>query len=160
MLYKMLLPNKFKKIGWAILLPAAILGLILIATGFEGIPMTARVFALFNDPMIGKSQSFGFISTNITNTAVGMLFIAGMLLVAFSKEKNEDEFIASLRQSSLLWAVLINYFLLLFCFAFIYGMAFLSVMVYNIFTVLIIFIIRFNYVLYRNAKSMSDEQHD
>lgn len=157
MLYKMLLPHKFKKIGWAILLPATILGIILIATGFEGMPLTARVFAIFNTSMIGKSQAFDFVSTNITNTAVGTLFIAGALLVAFSKEKNEDEFIANLRQSSLLWAVLVNYVLLLFCFVFVYGIAFLNVMIYNIFTVLVIFIVRFNYVLYQNAKSMSDE---
>ena len=80
------------------------------------------------------------------------------MFVGFSKEKREDEFIAKLRLSSLLWAVWVNYVLLLFAFLFVYGTSFLTVMIYNMFTVLIIFIVRFNYILYKNAKSVSDEK--
>jgi hypothetical protein len=155
MLYK-LLPHKYKKVGWIILIPATILGIILMFKGFESMSLNAKVFAIYNNEIFGKSQSFSFIHTNITNTIVGILFIVGALLVGFSKEKNEDEFITNLRLSSLLWAVFVNYILLLIAFAFIYGTVFLSVMVYNMFTVLIIFIVRFNYVLYRNSKSVSE----
>ncbi|MFT4093097.1 MAG: hypothetical protein QM640_05605 [Niabella sp.] len=159
MLYKLLLPNKYKKAGWFILVPATILGIILMLTDFEGMPLNAKVFAVFNNEILGKSQSFRFIYANVTNTVEGVLFIIGALLVGFSKEKNEDEFISNLRLSSLLWAVLVNYVLLIFSFLFIYGTAFLNVMLYNMFTVLIIFIVRFNYVLYRNSKSMSNEEY-
>lgn len=155
---KMLLPNRYKKIGWFILIPVAILGIILMVTDPGAMSLNAKVFAAINDRFLGDRQFFAFITTDITSTIVGILFIVGALLVGFSKEKNEDEFIGNLRQSSLLWAVLVNYILLIFCFAFIYGIAFLSVMVYNMFTVLIIFIARFNYILYRNSKSMSDEK--
>ena len=155
---KLLLPNKYKSIGWFILIPATILGIILIATGFEGLSINAPVFAVFNDSLIGQNASFGFINTNITSTVVGILFIVGAIFVAFSKEKREDEFIANLRLSSLLWAVFVNYILLIFSFAFIYGSAFLNVMIYNMFTVLIIFIARFNYILYKNSKSAADEK--
>lgn len=156
MIHKLLLPNKYKKAGWLILVPATILGIILLFTGFESMPLNTRVFAVLNNEILGKNQSFSFIYTNVTPTIAGILFIAGALLVGFSKEKNEDEFISNLRLSSLLWAVLVNYILLLFAFAFIYGTSFLSVMLYNMFTVLIIFIARFNYVLYRNSKSVSE----
>jgi len=155
---KLLLPNKYKSIGWFILIPATILGIILIATGFEGLPINAPVFAVFNDSLIGQNASFGFINTNITSTVVGILFIVGAIFVAFSKEKREDEFIANLRLSSLLWAVFVNYVLLIISFAFIYGSAFLNVMIYNMFTVLIIFIARFNYILCKNSKSATDEK--
>lgn len=160
MIRKLLLPNKYKIIGWFVVIPATIFGIILMITDFEGMPLNAKVFALLNSEILGKSQFFTFINTNITNTVVGIFFILGALLVGFTKEKNEDEFIANLRQSSLLWAVLINYILLLFSFAFIYGTAFLNIMLYNMFTVLIIFIARFNYVLYRTSKSMSDEKYN
>lgn len=156
MIHQLLLPNKYKKAGWLILVPATILGIILLFTGFEGMPLNTRVFAVLNNEILGKNQSFSFIYTNVTPTIAGILFIAGALLVGFSKEKNEDEFISNLRLSSLLWAVLVNYILLLFAFTFIYGTSFLSVMLYNMFTVLIIFIARFNYVLYRNSKSVSE----
>lgn len=155
---KLLLSNKYKLIGWCLLMPATILGLTSSFTDYEVIPLKVKVFAIFNHEIIGKSQSFSFIYTNITNTVVGVLFIVGAMFVGFAKEKKEDEFIAKLRLSSLLWAVLINYVLLLLSFFFIYGTAFLTVMTYNMFTFLIIFIIRFNYILYKNSKSVSDEK--
>ncbi len=79
-------------------------------------------------------------------------------MVSFSKEKREDEFIANLRLSSLLWSVWVHFVLLLLAFLFIWGFSFLNVMVYNMFTILIIFIIRFNYLLYRGTKSMADDK--
>jgi len=157
---KLLLPNSYKKMGWLLLIPATVLGIILIATQFEGLPLEATTFAIYNDEVIGHKQFFSFIHTNIINTVTGILFIVGGLLVSFSKEKTEDEFIANLRQSSLLWAVFVNYILLLAAFAFIYGTAFFNVMVYNMFTVLIIFIARFNYMLYRNSKLIPNEKYN
>jgi hypothetical protein len=158
MINKFLLPNKFKIIGWILFLPATVLGVILTTTGFEIDWLNAKVFAIFSDGAIGKSQKFGFMETNITNTVIGILFIIGAMLVGFSKEKKEDEFIANLRLSSLLWAVAVNYILLFFAFLFVYGTPFLTVMVYNMFTILILFIARFNYILYRNAKTTPDEK--
>ncbi len=155
---KLLLPNKFKLIGWCILVPATILGIILTITGFEANWLNAKVFAIFNDVVFGDSQSFTFIKTNVTNTAVGILFIIGAMFVGFSKEKREDEFIAKLRLSSLLWAVWVNYVLLFFAFLFVYGTSFLTVMIYNMFTVLLIFIVRFNYILKKNSKVIVDEK--
>ena len=153
-MYKtVLLPNRYKKLGWALLIPATVLGIISIIIGFEWLMLEVRVPALINSELLSKTCFFCITQANIVNTLLGFLFIAGALLVSFSKEKNEDEFIASLRQSSLLWAVLLNYILLALAFLFIYGLAFLQVMLYNMFTVLIIYIVRFNYVLVRSNKS-------
>lgn len=149
---RLLLPNKFKKLGWVLLIPAIILGIITMSTGFEWLKLEAWVLAIISEELLESKTYFSLIHTNVANTLIGILFIVGGLLVSFSQEKNEDEFISALRQSSLLWSVLVNYILLAFAFLFIYGMAFLQVMVYNMFTMLIIYIIRFNYVLYRNNK--------
>lgn len=155
---KLLLPNKFKIIGWCLFIPATILGIIVSCTDFEISWLHAKVFSILSDENFGKSQTFHFIETNLTNTVVGVVFIAGAMFVGFSKEKREDEFIAKLRLSSLLWAVWVNYALLLLAFLFIYGTDFLTVMIYNMFTVMIIFIVRFNYILYKNFKTVSDEK--
>jgi small-conductance mechanosensitive channel len=154
---KLLLPNKFKIVGWCLFIPATILGIILTTTGFEINWLHANVFAVFSD-FSGSSKLAGVIQTNLTNTVIGVLFIIGAMFVGFSKEKREDEFIANLRLSSLLWAVWVNYILLLLAFLFVYGSNFLTVMIYNMFTVLIIFILRFNYILYKNFKTVSDEK--
>ncbi|MBX9893368.1 MAG: hypothetical protein K2Y12_13690 [Chitinophagaceae bacterium] len=158
MSHKLLLPNKYKLIGWFLLIPSTILGIYLSFNNFNGFDITVKTFSLFSDELFGKTKFLTFVRADITNTIVGVLFIIGALMVSFSKEKNEDEFIANLRLSSLLWAVLVNYFLLLIGILFIYDLAFINVMTYNMFTVLIIFIIRFNYILYKNNKMVSDEK--
>lgn len=120
--------------------------------------LNVKVFAFFSGYFVEKSQNFSFINDNISNEIIGVLLIVGALFVGFSREKKEDEFIANLRLSSLLWAVYVNYILLLLSLLFVYGTAFLTVMMYNMFTVLIIFIVRFNYVLYKNSKLVPGEK--
>ena len=161
----LLLPNRFKTIGWFILIPATIVGIFLMATEYEANWLTTKVFAIFNDDLFfGNNESYGVrnnftvITTDVTNTLVGILFIIGGIMVSFAKEKREDEFIANLRLTSLMWSVWVNYALLLLSLIFVWGLAFFNVMVYNMFTILIIFIIRFNYILYRNSKSMADDK--
>lgn len=158
MVNQLLLPAGFKKIGWLIFIPATIAGIALAFQEFDANWVSGRVFAIINDSIFEKDRSFQFIRTNITNTLVGTLFLVGGLLVAFSKEKEEDEFISGLRLSSLQWAVLLSYGLLLLGFLFIYGLAFMNVMIYNMFTVLVIFIARFNYLLYKSKTTVSDEK--
>ena len=155
---QLLLPNRYKKIGWIILIPATILGLILCYNEFSADWLWAKVFAIASEGSEFHYKYFTFTKTNITNTVIGGLFIIGAVLVGFSKEKKEDEFITGLRLSSLLWAVLVSYILLFIAFIFVYGTPFLDVMVYNMFTVLIIFIVRFNYLMHKNSKTVSDEK--
>lgn len=159
MALKMLLPNGFKKIGWVLLIPSTIIGFIMMLspTG-DFLDLHATVFALYNDEILGQNKHTGFITTNITNTLVGVCFILGGIMVGFSKEKKEDEFIANLRLSSLMWAVWANYILLLLSFLFIYGMGFFQVMIYNMFTVLIIFIGRFNFLLFKSKMTVTYEK--
>jgi hypothetical protein len=156
---QMLLPNACKKIGWVLLIPSALVGFFITLTELDmKFHIKSKVFALYNDEILGSSKQFGIISTDITNTLIGIIFIVGAMMVAFSKEKNEDEYIANLRLSSLMWAVWVNYALLFLSFIFIYGMGFLHVMIYNMFTVLIIFIGRFNIILFKNKMISADEK--
>jgi len=160
MIQKALLPNKYKRVGWLIMIPCAILWFYGSYTEFEYMDWDVKIPSIIDG---GLSDDYKFLSLakiDLAPTLLGILFILGGLMVGFSKEKHEDEFISNLRESSLIWAVLLNYALLIFAFIFIHGMAFLDVMVYNMFTVLIFFIVRFNYVLYRNAKNISDEKYN
>jgi hypothetical protein len=161
----LLLPNRFKRIGWILLVPATIAGIVLITGGFNDEWFHMKMFSIFNDDISlfnhdveNTNKFFVWTDVGMSNTVVGVTFIIGALMVAFSRENTEDEYISNLRLSSLLWSVWVNYLLLLFAFLFIYGTAFLNVMIYNMFTVLIIFIIRFNFILYRNSKMPGDEK--
>ena len=153
-----ILPHRFKKLGWIILVPSILLGIFIVSADFEVSWLNAKVFAIIADESFSERRYFTLLETNITSTLVGVLCIAGALLVGFSREKMEDEYIAGIRLSALLWAVGVNYILLLLAFIFIYGMAFMNVMVYNMLTILLLFIGRFNFVLFKNSKSATDEK--
>lgn len=155
---KLLLPNRFKFIGWCLFVPATIAGIIFTIKEFEISWLKVKTFSFIQHDFFGGTQYFRVIETNITITLIGAMFIIGAMLVGFSKEKAEDEYIAKLRLSSLLWAVWANYILLLFAFLFVYGLDFLTVMMYNMFTALLIFVVRFNYILYKNSKKSADEK--
>ena len=154
---KLLFPHSFKKVGWVLLIPSFILTIIFSSDALH-LELNTTVFAIFNDNFFGESKNFQFIVVNIFPTIVGISFIVGGLFVAFSKLKVEDEYISELRLSSLLWAVYVNYAFLLLAFIFVYNISFLSVMLYNMFTVLIIFIIRFHFILYRTTKQIANEK--
>lgn len=154
---KLLFPHSFKKVGWVLLIPSFIL-IIIFSSDVLHLELQTTVFAIFNDKFFGESQNFQFIVVDIFPTIVGICFIVGGLFVAFSKLKVEDEYISELRLSSLLWAVYANYVLLLIAFIFVYNMSFLTVMLYNMFTILIIFIIHFHFILYRNTKQIANEK--
>lgn len=147
---KFLFPNRYKKIGWIFFIISALLWVYVTVTESEFSFLQTKTFAIAANEFFDKDKFFCMVDVNLTYSLIGVLFIIGSLLIVFSKEKVEDEFIMKLRLSSFQWAVLVNYLLLLFLFLFVYGASFLTVMVYNMFSVIILYIVRFNYLLLKN----------
>lgn len=143
-----LLPHRFKVPGVFLFIVSGGLGLLQIITGYEWPVLKLRVFAILNSELLGKVSYFSWHETNVTATLLGMVFIAGGLMAGFSKEKQDDEYIRSLRWAALTWSVWLNYILLFLAFVFVYGVDFLSIMVYNMFTILLFFNARYYYLLY------------
>lgn len=155
---KFLFPNRYKLIGWILLVPAAVLGVLILFFNFEFEFLDSKVFTFYSNGLGGEETVMGFLRGNYTNTIVGILFLLGAVLVAFSKEKHEDEFIAKTRLESLVWAVYVNYAVLALCMLFFFNLEFLMVMIFNMFTVLIFFILRFYFILYKTNKLLSHEK--
>jgi hypothetical protein len=156
----LLLPHVYKKAGWILFAPSCVYGFLDLFDFFIPPPfMGNRVFTLYEKGLSGSTQFFGLIEGNyLHHTIPGVLCLISLMMIAFSKEKIEDEFIWKTRMDSLLWAIYINYFVLIFCFIFFFGFEFLYVMVFNMFTILIIFIIRFNFLLYKEQKTVQHEK--
>ena len=153
-----LFPRQFKKIGWLIFIPALAIGIYLVATDYDlDRYLTTKVFAVLNADFMGKPQAMAVIPNGISDEFLMSLIIIGGLFVGFSKLKDEDEFIAKIRYESLVWAVYVNFAVMLFATIFIYGMYYFDVMIANMFTVLFFFIIRFHVMLYK-LKSTGDEE--
>ncbi|MGC4058755.1 MAG: hypothetical protein QM743_11645 [Chitinophagaceae bacterium] len=95
---------------------------------------------------------------NIANTVLGVGFILSALMLGFSAEKHEDEYVSGLRLSALSWALIVNYLLLAAAFLLLYDLSFLSAMTYNLFTVLLLFLARFQYLLYKSRSNLPYEE--
>lgn len=152
-----LLPYKWKRIGWILFVPSFALALGYLIFEWEPAFLDLQFLAIIDDSLIsikGEGSSFSsglfkIVRNNLLDELIGIFCIASALMVAFSKQRNEDEFIAQIRLESLVWATYVNYFILALAILFIYGFAFFWVMVINMFTILLFFIIRFNWRLYR-----------
>jgi hypothetical protein len=155
---KFLFPHQLKKTGWFLLVPGIMLGILYLIFEPEPDFLDVKVFSLVVEEFFSDTVFFSFVETNILNEITSLLIIIGALLVAFSKEKSEDEYISKIRLESLVWATYINYAILVLTIILIYDLVFYWVLVFNMFTLLIFFIIRFNWALYKFKKQISDEE--
>ena len=148
---------KWKKWGWFLLIPSLILGVFNLFFEYEPEFLSVKVFAIFSEGSIfsdGGDGPLRFVYNNIFDELISIGIIAGALIVILSRERDEDEYVRMLRQGSMFWAFIVNSLLLLFTVIFIYDMSFLHVMIYNLFTPLILFVLRFQFVLGRSRKNV------
>ena len=82
-----LFPSTYKKIGWFILIPSAILGLITLLLEIEPDVLNLNIPTIYSSEIFEENQLFGIINDNVLNETLGTLVIISSLLVAFSKEK-------------------------------------------------------------------------
>ena len=134
----LLLPNGFKKIGWAIFVPAFLLGCSICFFGENFDRWLFRETVMNNIAIIG--------------TVVGALFFG------FSREKIEDEMIQHIRLNALMAAMWINYLLLIVVSLSIYNINYLTVMACGMDTPLVIFLLVYHFNLYRLNRNLHHEK--
>jgi predicted permease len=128
----LLFPHRFKLVGWIIFAITAAIG----------------AYILFTD----NTDSYLLNNIAIIGTCIGAI------LATCSREKVEDEMTEQIRLSSLLVALYINYAILIVCSLLIYDLDFLQVMLYNMFTILLIFMAVYHWKIWRTKKGVEDEQ--
>ncbi len=148
----LLLPTRYKWIGVIILIPSLILGILVRFREF-----TFDFLTLPQGKKLVESHTWNFDEQiNLTDELALTGIIIGLLFIAFAREEQEDEFIGKLRLESLQWAVLFNYVLLLLATWLVHGLNYIDVMMYNMLTILVFFIMRFHVILFRNRGSINE----
>lgn len=146
---KLLIAHRWKLLGWLLAVPAFIGGILFL---FFDCPEYLQVTVPEWLTHFIWIESFMSNTPNPTiyllDELISLSLLVGLLLLAFSREKVEDEWIQQVRLECFQWAFLVNSLLLIAFTVFTHGSPFLSVMVYNMFTPLLIFVARFYYVLY------------
>lgn len=151
-----LLPHNFKKVGWAILIPTFVIGFMMFIDGCNGFP---GYLMKGLDPAGGLYRVLDSDAmTAILNNIVIIGICAGSLFVACSREPIEDELISQVRLNSLLIALYLNTAFIIVSALCFYELDYLYVMIGNIFTVLLVFLIVYEVKLWQLKKSLSHEE--
>lgn len=127
----LLFPHSFQRIGWVIFAISAAIGAYILIT----------------------DHTDSYLLNNIAIIGISI----GAILATCSRENVEDEMTEQLRLNSLLIALYINYAILIVCSLVIYDLDFLQVMMYNMFTILLIFMVVFRWKIWQAKKASYNE---
>ena len=108
------------------------------------------VFAVYSSFL--ETKMFVTFRTQFADELILLLLITGLALIVFSREKTETEELIKLRADALVKSILINTLLLILSIVFIYGSGFIYVLVFNLFSIFIIYLVFF-YLLRRKYSS-------
>ncbi|MGB0896811.1 MAG: hypothetical protein ACPGU9_01485 [Flavobacteriaceae bacterium] len=149
-----LLPHRFKKLGWGLLVTGVLIGAVMRCFNFDSDCLGKMPFfgIVSSGYLTSEQHFFEIVENGFLDELVAILIIVGGILVGFCKTKIEDEFILQMRLSSLVWSVYVNYAVLFFAVLFVFDMSFFDVMILNMFTVLLFFIARFHLQLYKSNR--------
>lgn len=155
-----LFPNKLK-------IPALvvfIISLILIILHYSDITteINITVFVFASDSFTPTSNGiyFGFDKQNIYNEILDCSFFISGIILAFSKEKTEDEMITFIRLKSLVYTTYFIFVLLILSEIFIYGLPFLNVIMGFLYSFVILTNIFYYTKLFIYKKQFSYENED
>ncbi len=145
----LLFSNRLRPFGWLLLLPGLALGVAQMYFEFE------LTFLDFSNSWLERIYVKDLFSgnLNLTDELAAIGIIAGLMVLVFSAEKLEDEWSSSLRLRALSWAVWVHYAILTIAILLVHGTSFFNVLVYNIFTLLVVFGLRFRYLLWKASQS-------
>ena len=157
-----LFPNKLK-IPALILFSISFVLIILQSTHTFEIEINTKVFALANDYILegeNLDKYLIIITDNIYNEILDITFFISGILLAFTKEKTEDEMISLLRYQSLTNSTYFTFGMLILAEVFIYGGSFIPVIVFFFYGFLIFLNIFYYTKLYIYKKQFSYENED
>src|SRR5882757_7918691 len=121
-----------------------IAGLFCIISFIPFMILKKLVYHGYNDVHLKILDDSGlFTMTHFYEIMPLIIMLSGLVFIAFSKEKIEDEQISQLRLDSLQWSIYFTYFLFITCLVFVNGADFAHNRQLILWAPLVFFIIRF-----------------
>lgn len=138
MLKTRLLPYSLKIAGMVLAFAGTISAIIYIFFDYK---LKLSVFAVYSSFLATKY--FTSFKTNFLDELTMLLLISGLALIVFSKERNETEGLDLLRLRAFFRALIANTVFLLLSVIFVYGSGFIAILVVNIFSFFIFYLLFF-----------------
>lgn len=135
---KLLLPYRWKLAGIVLSSAGAISALFYSLFDFKFKMTVFAVYSSFLDTKI--LQTF---NTNVAEEITLALLIIGLSLIVFSKEKDETAGLEAIRSKAMARAIIFNNIFLLFSVLFIYGTGFIAILVLNVVSLQLIYLMFF-----------------
>ena len=133
-----LLPRNFKMIGLIML-----------------VPFLAACIWLLLGPC--ECEWFGMTVTDPVNEICMLGLLVSLVLIALSKEKDEDEMTAVVRMQSFVWSFWCTAILMLVAILFVYDLAFMHFAFASVFVCFIMYICKFNYEMIKIRRVQNEE---
>lgn len=138
---KFLLPYPWKFAGIFLSLCGIVLAIFYLWFDFR---FTLPVFAVYSSFL--ETKMFTTFSTNFADDLILLLLLCGFGLIVFTKERIESEQMDLFRIKAVVIAFIANIIFLIFSVLFIFGSGFIGVLVLNLFSLPIFYLIIFNYL--------------
>jgi hypothetical protein len=119
--------------------------------------LVMKVPAIINEPIFTNNKGI-WIENGILDELITVVLIISGIIHSFSREKMEDEYISSIRLQALTWSIYVNYSLVLLATLLVFGLAYFHVMIIHLFSLIILFNLRFQLKLRSYYKSGADEE--
>lgn len=144
-LLRILFPNWCRWLGFFFLLSGILAAFLLYVMDLKPAFLNIKVFAVFS--YYFNKKYFSVIRNDAGEEIIIILMLVGLLLVSFSKLRNETDVSVLLRIKAIFLSVYINTLFLLLSAVFIYGLGFMAITVVNCFSLLLINVIIFRILL-------------
>jgi hypothetical protein len=136
---KILLPYRWKYVGWMLTMIGFILGGIYLTYEFT---LRMPVFAVFSSFL--ETRMFVTFKTNVADDLILLLLITGFGMAVGSRERIESEQLDLVRAKAFAKAFMANTIFLLFTILFVFGGGFLGVLILNLISFSIFYLLFFN----------------
>jgi ABC-type glycerol-3-phosphate transport system permease component len=151
---KLLLPNRYKRLGWFIFVPCLILTilsflqLIPALSFFDDDHILSKWTTLTVPDKSSLAKALDGQSNDFAGEILMTLTALGFFFVAFSRERTDDEWIMRVRLESLLWAFYVHLGAFLLSVWLSYDLVFYAVLSWNMLTAPLVFLARFHWIVY------------
>lgn len=136
-----LLPRSFRVLGYLFTFAGMILGIMRYYFGIKPDLFDQKVFALYSVYL--KTKTLKIESNQLIEEIAGLLLIVGLVMIAFAREKNENDQVNLIRLKSFFISIYLNTLFLIVSLFFTFGLAFIYMMILNLASQLLIYIIVF-----------------
>jgi hypothetical protein len=149
-----LLPRSFRFVGIIFFITGLIIGIARFKFGLKPDLLDMKMFAFYSSYL--ETKYMEIIRNNMGEEFTGFFLIAGLFLMAFSQEKDENEQKNELRLKAFFVAAWMNFLFLLVSLFFTYGLAFIYMLIANMGISLLVYILAFRILLWQNRSMSSD----